>query len=212
MTSPFAAAARSPFARPQGPEADAVPPAKLTRAQRRRTAALAEAADVLPHLPGPGEALHALMTGRFDLCHLLLCVLDKLPGPVLEMRVATLSYNAANLAELLRLLDGGKVRRLGFLVSAFFRDHTPEVFTPTVAAFHDRGQRFAAARNHAKVITIDAGAAGKLVIEGSANLRSNSNQEQLALIHDAGLHDWHSAWIDALIDRHQTNGPAIDKS
>ena len=36
----------------------------------------------------------------------------------------------------------------------------------------------------------------KMVFEGSANLRTNGNIEQFALFNDAGLHDWHAAWID----------------
>ena len=37
--------------------------------QRHRTAQLAEAADALAVLPGAGETVHALMTGRYDLMH-----------------------------------------------------------------------------------------------------------------------------------------------
>jgi hypothetical protein len=43
----------------------------------------------------------------------------------------------------------------------------------------------------------------RLVLEGSANLRTNSNQEQFCLIRDAGLHDWHARWIDALVAKHE---------
>ena len=41
--------------------------------------------------------------------------------------------------------------------------------------------------------------AATLVFEGSANLRANRNREQLAVIRDRPLHDWHAAWIDALV-------------
>jgi hypothetical protein len=41
-------------------------------------------------------------------------------------------------------------------------------------------------------------------MEGSANLRSNGNQEQLALFTDPELHDFHAAWIDALLAKHET--------
>jgi len=44
----------------------------------------------------------------------------------------------------------------------------------------------------------------RLAIEGSANLCANgSSREQFALIHDAALHDWHAAWIDALVTQHE---------
>ena len=38
-----------------------------------------------------------------------------------------------------------------------------------------------------------------LVFEGSANLRANRNREQLAVIRDRPLHDFHAAWIDDLV-------------
>jgi hypothetical protein len=46
-------------------------------------------------------------------------------------------------------------------------------------------------------------AGAKLSLEGSANLRSNGNREQFALVNDASLHDWHAAWIDDLVARHE---------
>jgi hypothetical protein len=200
--SPFKAVIGSPFAKRKP---DGVPPGLTVKAERRRAAALAEARDVLAHLPGPGEALHALMTGRYDLMHLLLVILNSRPGPLPEMRIATLSYNSRNLAELCHLLDTGKVRRLGFLFSKFFAEHDRPTFTATVREFRARGQRLAAARSHAKVVTMEFADGSKLILEGSANLRTNSNQEQFALIHCPLLHDWHAAWIDAAIATHESD-------
>ncbi len=43
----------------------------------------------------------------------------------------------------------------------------------------------------------------RFVIEGSANCCSNgSAREQFALINDAGLHAWHSGWMEALVSRY----------
>jgi hypothetical protein len=47
----------------------------------------------------------------------------------------------------------------------------------------------------------------KMAVEGSANLCSNgSAREQVSLIHDAPLHDWHATWIDALVAKHEGKG------
>ena len=43
----------------------------------------------------------------------------------------------------------------------------------------------------------------KLVLEGSANLRTNRNRERLAITADGGLHGWHSAWIDEVVSAHE---------
>jgi hypothetical protein len=188
----------------QRPAGDGLPAPHVDRGAARRTAQLAEAADALAVLPGPGETVHALMTGRYDLMHLLVCLIDRL-GPVDAMRVATLSYNARNLAEMVRLLDTGAVRRLTLLCSQFFAEHNTELWDETLEEFRDRGQRAAAARSHAKVVTFAFASGRRLTLEGSANLRSNGNREQLLLADGAGLHDWH-AWIDEQVTRHEGDG------
>jgi hypothetical protein len=197
-------APRPRFGRP--PAADNGPPAPhAAKAAARRTAQLAEVRDALAVLPGPGEAVHCLMTGRYDLMHLLVCLIDRL-GTVEAMGVATLSYNGRNLAEMVRLLDSGAVRRLTLLCSQFFAQHNTELWDETLEEFRDRGQRAAAARSHAKVVTFAFASGQRLTLEGSANLRSNGNREQLLLADGAGLHDWHAGWIDALVTQHEGDG------
>lgn len=114
-----------------------------------------------------------------------------------------MSYNGRNLAEMVRLLDSGVVRKLTLLCSAFFRDHNGELWEETLAEFRERGQRAAAARSHAKVVTFAFAGDRRLTVQGSANLRSNGNREQLLVADGAGLHDWHARWIDDLVTRHE---------
>jgi hypothetical protein len=187
------------------PAGDGLPPPHVDRAAVRRTAQLAEADDALTALPGPGEAVHALLTGRFDLMHVLVRLIDRL-GAVDALRVATLSYNARNLAEMAALLDSGRVQTLTLLCSSFFARHNTALWEETQEEFRGRGQRAAAARSHAKVVTFAFASGRRLSLEGSANLRSNGNREQLLLADGAGLHDWHASWIDALVTQHEGDG------
>ena len=85
----------------------------------------------------------------------------------------------------------------------FFRDHNKELWADTVLAFRARKQRLAAARTHCKVITIHFRDGGVLVLEGSANLRTNRNREQLTLINDVGVCDFHDRWFDDELSRHE---------
>lgn len=200
----FRAIARTSFSAKR-PGADPAGQALTPHARRqavRRTAMLAEAKDVLPHLPGPGEALHAIMTGRYDLMHLLVAILEFRAEPVESMLIATLSYNGANLAELKGLLDSGKVKRLGLVCSKFFSEHNKWLYEQTVRELGERGGRVACPRSHCKVVCLHWQSGDKMVCEGSANLRTNSNREQLALMHDAALHDWHAAWIEQELMHH----------
>jgi hypothetical protein len=160
------------------------------------------AADMLTVLPRPGETVHILWTARADLMHGLVALIEQI-GTVDALRIATLCYNGKNLAELLRLLDSGQVKTLTLLASNFFRSHNPELWSSTVEEFRARGQRAAAARSHCKVVTLAFQSGRRLSIEGSANTRANGNLENLAVTEDAGLHEWHSGWIDELVGRHE---------
>jgi hypothetical protein len=184
------------------PTTDAFPTPILGKAAARRTAMLGQAAQVLAVLPGPGETLHALITGRYDLMHLITALVTRL-GDVESVRIATLSYNGRNLAEMVALLDSEAVKTLTLLCSAFFRDHNKELWEETLKDFRERGQWAAAARTHAKVVTVATAGGRRLTLEGSANLRTNSNLEQFSLTEDAALHDWSAAWIDDLVTRHE---------
>ncbi|MFO0796370.1 MAG: hypothetical protein U0804_02770 [Gemmataceae bacterium] len=162
------------------------------------------------HVPAPGEAVHLLLDGRYDLMHLIGALAGRV-GPVGHLRIATLSLNKRNLAEITRLADAGTVARVSLVCSFYFTTADTAVWAAVRDAFAARGWRAAAPRCHAKVVTLD-GPAHRLSLEGSANLRTNRNFEQLMVCHDPGLHDWHACWIDAAIDRHENDqsrdGPA----
>jgi hypothetical protein len=166
----------------------------------RRLAALREAADVLAHLPGPGEALHAIMTGRYDLTDLCDVILARL-GTVAHLRVATLSFNARNSARLRAWVDGRAVERLTLLCSKFFVRHFPEVYQEVRQALAPP-HAVAASRNHCKLVCFHFADGRKMALEGSANLRTNSNTENATLIHDAAVHDFHAGYIDGEVSRH----------
>jgi hypothetical protein len=62
--------------------------------------------------------------------------------------------------------------------------------------------RLAAARCHAKLVAMHFKRSAKMVIEGSANLRTNSNAEQFTLFNDAPLCQWWTAWIVSEVEKH----------
>jgi hypothetical protein len=177
-------------------------PARIKLAARR-AAGIAEAKAVLSHLPGPGESLHAICTARMDLTDVITALIEQ-QGPCQRMMVATLGYNERNLSTMLQWLDTGAVHSLTLLASIFFRSHKGALWEATLKQFRERRQRAACCQSHCKVVALAFGSGERLTIEGSANLCGNgSGREQFALINDAGLHDWHSRWIDALVTKHE---------
>lgn len=197
--SRFAAAPRVPFGRQQG---TAVEQRVLARNVRRRAARVADVAGLVAAFPAvEGEAVHALVTARFDLT-LALALFVERHGPA-EMRVATLSFSEENLGEMTRLLDAGHLTRLTLLASTFWSNFNKDLFALSREEFSKRGQHIAAHESHAKVATIALASGGKLSVEGSANLRSNSGLEQVAVYRHAELHDFHAGWIKEQVEAHE---------
>jgi hypothetical protein len=187
-------------------EADGLPTPARVKLLARRAAGIAEAKTVLEHLPAPSESLHAVVTARLDLSDVINAILDRL-GKCERMQIATLGYNARNLKMMLGWIDTGAVGTLSLVASIFFRSHNGELWTETLTQFRQRGQRAACCHSHAKVVTMQFATGERFSIEGSANLCGNgSGREQFALIHAGGLHDFHAAWIDALLDKHEGKG------
>ena len=170
---------------------------------KRRFASLRAAADAVTFLPEEGEALHAVMSGFYDLMHLLIVLLERFGSPCAAMRIATLSLSRRNVQEMTALLDSGSIARLDLLTSDFFRKHDDDIFAELVTEFAQRGQRVAAARSHAKVVTLFMDDGRRYVLEGSANLRTNRNLEQFALTRDPALHGFYDEWIDSLVTQHE---------
>src|SRR5262249_6537397 len=109
-------ARRLPFGRPPGADdvdddGTGLPTPARVKLAARRAAGLAEARDVLAHLPGPGESLHAVCTARMDLSDVVGALLTKL-GPCDRLVIATLGYNERNLRTMLGWLDSAAVRTL----------------------------------------------------------------------------------------------------
>jgi hypothetical protein len=174
----------------------------MARTHRRRFACLQAAADALDILPQEGETLHAVMTGLYDLMHLLIVLLDRLGSPCNTLRIATLSLSRRNVQEMVALFDSGKVRQLDLLTSDFFRKHDDDIFAELVKEFHERGQRVAAARSHCKIVAVSLDDGRRYVLEGSANLRTNRNLEQFTLSRDQELHQHYDTWLEGMVSKH----------
>jgi hypothetical protein len=179
--------------------------AKAFKARLRRSSQLRKAAEVIPHLPAEGESLHTLLTGFFDFALVLTCVLRSRPVPCEHARISTLSFGKKNVQEMAGWIDDGLVRRLTLLCADFMAKASPEVYQGAVTELVERrGQTVGSARCHAKVVTLAFADGLRLSFEGSANLRTNRNLENVCVVNDPGLHDFHAAWMDAKVREHAT--------
>jgi hypothetical protein len=183
-------------------EADEAPQPIISRAEQGRRFAMArEAKAILKELPKIGECLHVIMTGRYDLGDIIGVLLESY-GKVEHLRIATLSYCDRNIDAIRKWQSSNLIGRISLLTSEFFAAHNRGPWKETRELFASHDWPIAASRSHCKVLCLDFGEQ-KLALEGSANMRTNSNWEQFALANNAGLHDWHAAWIDAQIEKYR---------
>lgn len=183
---------------------------KVNRAGIRNLIRPENAAAILPHLPADDtERLHALLRGDFVLFDLIPAIIGHI-GPVGHLRIATLGLSGANAHGLARLLASGQVERLTLVVSHYFQqvDKTT-VYAEVSAALAPHGVTPVVTRNHAKVILLPfRDRPDRVTLEGSANLRSSDNIEQLCVFNSAATHDFHAVWIDALANSSAPAAPA----
>jgi hypothetical protein len=149
---------------------------------------------VLQHLPEPGQHTHAILRGDFVLCDLVPAIIAR-RGRCEALHIATLGLSAANAECLVTLQERGEVGSFDVLCSHYFQQVDKATTYREVAAKLEGKGRLMVARNHAKVICLPTAGGDHFVIEGSANLRSSDNVEQIAIFNDQELLQWHASWI-----------------
>jgi hypothetical protein len=149
------------------------------------------------NLPGPGEAYHFLVGDKLSLWDIVPALIERIaPRPIRALHVSTLSFGAATAADILALLDAGKIQRISFLVSVMFSAKNRHLYDQLVPHLLKRGHRAGAMRTHAKILAIDLGKGERYVVESSSNLRTCHCCEQTTIIRDDGLFHFHREWMD----------------
>jgi hypothetical protein len=155
----------------------------------------ADAYKHLADLPAAGESLHGVISGRYALWELVPALIQRTGQSIDDLTLATLSFSKQNAADLLALLDDAQVRRVGLLVSYYFKSTSREIYDSLVPELRRRGQAVLAMRTHCKLLLARMSDGTRYTIESSANLRSCKNVEQFVMTNDRGLYEFHHAWI-----------------
>lgn len=186
-----------------------------------------EAAKVLAPFIARGERIYGYVSGVFiwgSFIESLLLIMQK---PVKELTISTLGLNIPNIISMRDLLKEGLVQRLNLIVSdSFFTgEHrrgdqrqarldkikrSKGKFRPKAKdlnlveeIYHELGSlenfHFAACGIHAKTILIELQDGQKIVLSGSANLRSSRNLEQFDIETNDGLYDFNKKYLDRIL-------------
>src|SRR5437660_3808764 len=100
--------------------------AKAFKASLRRRAQLKAASEIVPHLPQPGESLHALMTGYYDLMLVLAVIIQSRPVPCRAVRSPTPSYAGLQQEECTRAVPPSRQQACAAVDLARVRLHGQE--------------------------------------------------------------------------------------
>ncbi len=158
------------------------------------------AACVLPHLPGPGERTHCILRGDFVLCDLIPAIIRE-KGRCDHLHVATLGLSSANADCLATLKERGLIGDITLVCSHYFAQVDKNTTYRDVTRRLEGKARIIVARAHAKVICMPTASGDHYVIEGSANLRSSDNTEQMVIFNDQETLQFHRVWMEALTNK-----------
>ena len=164
------------------------------------------AAEAIERLPGPTEAWHVVVCGKFALWDLVPAAY-RLAGTIDTLHIATLGFSKSNIAELCRMLDMGRIRGARLLCSHYFKGTSKPIYEYATQELTTRpAAAFLSIRTHAKILLLSMANGQTLTVEASANLRSCQNIEQLTLYGAPDLYRFHRGWIDQLFTEAATHG------
>ena len=148
-------------------------------------------------MPDEGETIHMVVSAAYRTVDLIPAWLAlKAPAPIEALYVATLSFNRECLDLILELFDQGKVKAFSLVISIYDKANEPARFEYAKTELQKRGCRIMAMQNHCKIIAARFADGTAYTAEGSANLRSHSTTENVALTRDTGLFAFHAAWME----------------
>lgn len=157
----------------------------------------------------PNERVNCLIAGNFIFGDFVEAFIVENDLSVKNLSISTLSMSQENVDSLENLLSWGYVDKLNLLVSSYFWGHERWKLVPYIFEKLDIDDKFqlAVSANHCKIVLIETNAGDKIVIHGSANLRSSDCIEQITIENDKELFDFHSDFIGVIVDKFKT----IDK-
>jgi len=130
---------------------------------------------------------------------------------VKKMTISTLSMSENNVDSLANVLNAGYVDELDLIISDYFFSHERRNLVPYLYKELDKDNRFqlAAASTHCKLCLMETHNGSKVVVHGSANLRSSSNLEHLCIEESPELFDFLLSSQVAIIEKFKTINKSV---
>lgn len=152
---------------------------------------------VIPHLPAPGERTHCALRGDFVLCDLIPAIIAA-RGRCPDLFIATLGMSAGNADTLASLRARDLLGSIRIVCSHYFAQVDKATTFREITARLAHIADIRVTRSHAKIIILPTASGDSFVIEGSANLRTSDNTEQIVIFNDPDLAAFHRDWLLSL--------------
>ena len=152
------------------------------------------------------ENLFCIVDGSFVFGDFILAFLHYHNIKAVRMDISTLSLSMHNIVGLETFMKKGYIENLNFLIGYYFYAHERKGLMEAVyeRLDFDNKLQVSVCRNHMKSVTILTDRGNKIVIHGSANLRSSDNLEQFSLEFDSDKYDFITNFNDNLINEFKT--------
>ena len=164
---------------------------------------------------GEGERANVVVAGSFIFGDFIEAYLTSHNAKAIRMTISTLSLSQENVDSLRTLLEYGYIEELNMIISVYFFSHERNGLIPYMYEQLDIDNRFqlAVCSTHMKTVHFETLGGKKIVMHGSANLRSSANIEQFTIEENPALYDFYEDMSEKIIDRYKTiNKPIRDSS
>lgn len=153
-----------------------------------------------------GTRYDAIVSGDFVFGDFIAAYIWEHKIHVEKMLISTLSVNQKNVEALARLMEKGFIQQLDMLLSIYFYGNERFQLIPYIHKKLDREDRFqlAIAGIHTKIVQFLTSDGQKIVISGSANLRSSGNVEQFTIEGNPVLYDFYEDCFGKVMERFGT--------
>ena len=155
---------------------------------------------------GFGERSDVFVSGSFIFGDFIEAFLTTHNVKAKRMTISTLSMSQNNVDSLHNLLKYGYIDELNLVISVYFYGNEIRSLIPYIYRKLDMDNRFqlAVAGIHTKTCQFETLGGRKVLIHGSANLRSSGNIEQFTIEENPGLYDFYHENFTKVLEKYAT--------
>jgi len=151
------------------------------------------------------QIAHVIVSGNFIFGDFLEAFFLAKDIQTKKLSISTLSMSEGNVDSLANLIEWNRVKELEVIISDYFFAHERRSMIPYMLKELDRNDTFqlAIAASHTKICLFETQRGLKMVMHGSANLRSANCTEQFMIEENSELFDFYTEYHTRIIDEYK---------